>query len=198
MSRLDRRQALLLLTLGISGGCGGTAVPMPTPTPTPSPSPTPTPSPLPTPTPTPRATYFSYTSETGDYIGKGVSRRFERTQGTWWAIASTDGSTIRVFLSQSGEDYFFWDMTFMAPKGQALTVGTYEGAERWPFQTDGHPGLSVVGDGSGCNRVTGRFVIHELTRGTGTTIERLYATFEHHCDGAAPALYGEVSIGAPI
>jgi hypothetical protein len=40
---------------------------------------------------------------------------------------------------------------------------------------------------------TGRFVIHAIEfAGGGSTLVHLHATFEQHCEGLTPALFGEI------
>ena len=53
-----------------------------------------------------------------------------------------------------------WTLDFATPQGQALTAGTtYDNVARYPFQTSTQPGLSLYGDGRGCNTVTGSFTV---------------------------------------
>ena len=81
---------------------------------------------------------------------------------------------------------------------RALTVGAYAGAARYPFQAANQPGLSVVGDGRGCNMLTGSFQVLQLTLGPNNTVASFDATFEQHCEGAAPALRGEIRYNANV
>jgi heat shock protein HslJ len=69
----------------------------------------------------------------------------------------------------------------------------YDNAQRYPFESVGDPGLSIFGNGAGCNTVTGSYQVEELTltAGGGTSFT---ATFEQHCEGAAPALRGCVHV----
>lgn len=76
-----------------------------------------------------------------------------------------------------------------------LVVGTYEDAGREPFD---NPGLSAFSPGRGCNTVTGRFVIQEMTWDTDggvsgyedAGLKSFSATFVHHCEGSEPTLVG--------
>ena len=78
--------------------------------------------------------------------------------------------------------------------GQPLTTQAYEGAERWPFEPPGRPGLSVYGNGRACNTLTGRFQIHTLQTSGGSLVS-LLATFEQHCEGGSAMLRGCVHYG---
>jgi hypothetical protein len=78
------------------------------------------------------------------------------------------------------------------PGTTALTVGTYENAQRASFRTAGHPGIDLFGDGKGCNTVTGRFIVDDVSV-SGTTLLTFSARFEFHCEGADPVVSGSVS-----
>jgi hypothetical protein len=77
-----------------------------------------------------------------------------------------------------------------------LTVGTYSGAARFPFQAPDQPGLSVFGDGRGCNTLTGSFTVLAISYGPDGNIASFDATLEQHCEGGAPALHGEFRFNA--
>lgn len=56
--------------------------------------------------------------------------------------------------------------SLQSPAGESqLTPGAYESAERYPFRAAGRPGLNVEGEGRGCNRLSGRFIIVEAVYG---------------------------------
>ncbi|MEL7368741.1 MAG: hypothetical protein AAFN74_07510, partial [Myxococcota bacterium] len=60
----------------------------------------------------------------------------------------------------------------------------YPMAERYPFHPPGVAGLSIFGDGRGCNRLSGRFQIHRLVVEAGT-VQAFEATFEQFCEQSA-------------
>ena len=130
-------------------------------------------------------------SQSGDDIGGGQDYLWDSATGT---IRLTDsGNAVAVDVSggsdPSGDGFTF---QFAAPSGQSLTDGTYANATRYPFQASTVPGLSVYGDGRGCNNDYGSFTIDDIGAG------RLWLTFEQHCEGlSAPALFGEIRIGEP-
>jgi len=136
-------------------------------------------------------------SETGDYIGGGQLLVFVESDGTF--TAQTQGNGSGVSLSFHTPTYsHWWYLDFAAPDLQPLTVGSYSGAVRYPFQGAGQPGLSVSGDGRGCNQLTGFFDVRELVLGAGNEVISFRATFEQHCEGFAPALRGEVRYNAHV
>jgi hypothetical protein len=92
----------------------------------------------------------------------------------------------------------FWSLNFAAPSGQKLVPTTYQNAQRYPFEPPGVPGLSVDGNGAGCNTLSGSFVIHQVTANKSGALSNFSADFIQHCEGAAPALFGSVRINSVL
>lgn len=136
-------------------------------------------------------------SEPGDYIGGGQTLVFVEGDGSFTAISHPNGSGVSVSFNTPTYSHW-WYLDFAAPDLQPLAVGSYNGAVRYPFQGAGVPGLSVSGDGRGCNQLTGFFDVHELVLGAGNEVLSFRATFEQHCEGSAPALRGEVRYNAHL
>jgi hypothetical protein len=128
-----------------------------------------------------------FNGDAGSYIYSGIETV---TLGAWSASATSSEVHISVDPTDSTQG-LWWDLYFDASKlaDPTLTTQVYEDAERWPFQDAGHPGFDVSGDGRGCNTVSGSFEIEDLQMSNGT-LQSFTATFEHHCEGAAPALRG--------
>jgi hypothetical protein len=139
-----------------------------------------------------QVTSISLNSDSGDFIGLGQTTFLTPADGTFNASAGTNTVSINFF----GQPGTFWFFEFAAPNGQALTVGTYTGAARFPFQLPTQPGLSVSGDGRGCNTLSGTFTVLEISLGANNTVNSFDATFEQHCEEAAPALRGEIRFNA--
>jgi hypothetical protein len=135
-------------------------------------------------------TYFSYASQSGDYIGQG--RTGTLSAPTQFGIGGTAGSVS--FSADTGTEW--WDVTLAAPRGQQLTTGIYENAARAPFN-DLNPGLSVSSTGRGCNTTKGRFTVFAISADTSGRITSLDAEFTQFCDGGAGALTGVVKYAAP-
>lgn len=135
-------------------------------------------------------TSFSYTSQSGDYIGQGGSGTL--TAPTTFRLSGTAGS-LR-FTADAGSEY--WDVTLAAPKGQQLSTGVYQSALRAPFN-DTAPGLSVTSTGRGCNTVKGWFTVYAISADTSGQVTSLDADFTQFCDGSAAALTGTMKYGAP-
>lgn len=131
------------------------------------------------------ATFIRFESEPGDYIGGGQVATFAAVSG---AISSGGRG---VTLSAGG---YYFDL--FAATGQ-LAVGAYEGATRYPFNRS-EPGLSVYGNGRGCNQLTGRFIVYEIEMAADGTMSRFAADLEQHCEGGNPALFAFVRFNSDL
>jgi hypothetical protein len=134
-------------------------------------------------------------SEPGDYIGGGQSLFFAAADGIF--TVAGNGNAVWVSFHTLSYDSW-WYLDFAAPNGAPLVPGLYPGATRYPFQAPSEPGLDVYGDGRGCNMLTGAFEVKEVTAGSAGEILSFRATFEQHCEGAAPALRGEIRSNADV
>lgn len=138
---------------------------------------------------------LTMTSDEGDFIGLGQQYSYSTSANDAFnSTASANGSVVQVGMNNPGGD--FWSLEFAAPAGQSLTTGTYNDATRYPFHGEG-PGLSVSGQGRGCNALTGSFTVSEITFGPNDYLQSLHATFEQHCEGSEPALRGEIDVVNP-
>lgn len=143
-----------------------------------------------------QVTSLSMTSDPGDYIGGGQTYFYGAADGEFRAVVNFAGGVSISFNTPNYEHW--WNLDFAAPNGVPLTPGTYLNATRFPFQAENVPGLSVYGDGRGCNELTGSFQVLQLTYGPDDTVESFEATFEQHCEGAAPALRGQIRYNADV
>ncbi|MEU1269450.1 hypothetical protein [Streptomyces sp. NPDC005799] len=131
-------------------------------------------------------TKYSFTSQSGDYIGQGGSATY--TPSTATVSADGDAGYVRFRVSTADE---WWDVDLAAPTGEQLHPGVYRNAERAPFRTGRSPGLDVSGDGRGCNEVYGQFSVNQIETDASGAITVLDATYTQHCENAdAPALKG--------
>jgi hypothetical protein len=138
-------------------------------------------------------TGFCLQSDAGDYIGGGKSYM----AGGPASVSTPSGSTTTVSLTlQDSSTGSSWYVDFAAGAGSLLAPGLYDPARRYPFQVGTAAGLSVDGNGRGCNMLTGRFSIEELARDPSTGITRFSATLEQHCEGGASALRGVINFHA--
>lgn len=126
-------------------------------------------------------------SQSGDYIGQG-----QTYVTTNQSDLTLSGSAAQIQLTAFG--YYIY---FSGPGGTNLAVGTYTNAARWPFN-GGSPGLSIFGNGRGCNNVCGSFQILELhTDGSGN-VDRFWVTFTHICECSMAPMTGELRYNSAL
>ncbi len=131
------------------------------------------------------STRVSMTSDPGDYIGQG--RPWSYTPAD--ALIAAGGSRQYAGFGVDGADGSWWYADFAPGRGDILAPGTYLNATRYPFNGDG-PGLSVSGNGRGCNTLTGQFTVNSANWWPDGRLRGISITFEQHCEGATPALRG--------
>lgn len=113
-----------------------------------------------------------------------------------------------VSITYSGDAY--WSFDFAAPSynpvtntndGQPLTVGFYNNATRWPFNSPTKPGLSVSGNGRGDNQLSGWFNVLEIAYGSNGDILRFAVDFRQYDENltmSGPSLYGSLRFNSAI
>jgi len=135
---------------------------------------------------------LSMTSEAGDFVGQGGAYHYASATGD--AFATFDaGAAVRVRVIAANGDW--WWVELAAPHGLRFAPGAYAGATRYPIQQPGVPGLSVAGNGRGCNALTGSFEVYEARYAADGRLQRFHASFVQHCEGEAPALLGSIELG---
>jgi hypothetical protein len=139
-------------------------------------------------------TFATMYSDNGDYIGGGADRLFTPSLGSIKVSGNAGYLTVNVSGGTSGDSY---SMTFAAPPGKKLKPQTYLDAQRAPFREAGHAGIDIDGDGRGCNEISGRFDVRQITTDAGGAIVGLWIVYEQHCEGGIPALFGEVVYRIP-
>ena len=139
---------------------------------------------------------FTLTGDQGDYISLGRDWSYSIADGDDLSVsASDDHRTLAVSINGHQGDW--WSVSLAAPSGQAITAKTYTGATRYPFNGSG-PGLSVSGDGRGCNELTGSFTVDDVVFGPHGYVQTLHASYEQHCEGGTPAARGTVTVDNPV
>ncbi|MFI7522273.1 hypothetical protein [Micromonospora globbae] len=134
---------------------------------------------------------LSFHGDSGDYISQGKSYSYATSRGDELTVSSSSGSTVSISVNAYNGDW--WTLTFDAPGTQVLAPRTYSAAHRHPFNGTG-PGLSLSGEGRGCNELTGSFTVSKAVFGPDGYVQAFDATFEQHCEGGNPAARGEVHI----
>ncbi|MFJ9150416.1 hypothetical protein ACIRP7_20570 [Streptomyces sp. NPDC102270] len=139
---------------------------------------------------------FSFSGDEGDYISGGQSYAYTTaSQDRMNVSGNTDNRVVSVSVDGANGDWWYLDLA--APAGKTLTPGTYTGATRYPFNDATEPGLSLSGNGRGCNQLTGTFTISAVEFGPQGYVKKLDADFVQHCEGGTPAARGEIHIENP-
>jgi HYR domain len=147
--------------------------------------------------PVPSSGTFLYMySEPGDYIGQGMEQLYTSADTSFTAYLPQGGGAFTASVIQGAYDHW-WYVDVDAPSDEPLVIGSYENAERYPFNSNGAAGLSIYGDGRGCNTLTGRFDVNDIQHASTGELLVFDATFEQHCEGGTPALYGRIRIENP-
>jgi hypothetical protein len=125
-------------------------------------------------------TSITFSGSGGDFVTGDQPWSFDPTNSIIDASVTPDGNHVAIGVNGSTS----WQLDFAAPQGQELTAGTvYDNAARYPFQSALQPGLSLFGDGRGCNTVTGSFTVKSVIFGSHGWIQDFDATFVQHCEG---------------
>jgi hypothetical protein len=133
------------------------------------------------------------TSDLGDVVGQGTITSLEYP-GASFATASASTRELVTLAVESTSDR--WTITFAAPVGQQLEVGSYETAERTPSSLDA--GLDVRDNGRGCSLAFGSFTLGALAFDGDGRLASLDAAFDQACEYPdAPALHGTLTYRAP-
>ena len=119
-------------------------------------------------------------SDSGDYILGGGTVDVRTPEDNVPVSASK-----RFVSAQAGP----YTIEIQAPNGKSLKPGTTFKTTRYPFNGGGG-GLSVSGDGRGCNEATGTVTVRAGSFDRDGTARRIVIEFEHHCEGGEAALRG--------
>lgn len=140
-----------------------------------------------------RPTSIRLVSDAGDFVGQGRTYEYSQANSVI-EVTSTDGHlTLRI----RGDE--LWNGEFQVPNTLTrLEPGSYTGLRRYGFHDPAVGGLSWTGEGRGCNTLTGSFTVDRVAY-VGNTLTAIDLGFEQHCEGATPALRGEIhwSAGDP-
>jgi hypothetical protein len=136
---------------------------------------------------------LTFTGDPDDYLTEGKTYAYSpETSDRLIVSSNTERNTVRVTAIGAQGDW--WSLNLAAPSGQELKPGVYTGATTSPSATT--PGLDLYGNRV-CYPVTGTFTVATMDFGPQGYVHQLDATFEQHCEGAAPAARGEIHITTP-
>jgi hypothetical protein len=137
-------------------------------------------------------TGLTMTSDSGDFIGQGLSYSYSPADAT---VAVTGGLQ-GVHGSINAADGSWWYLDFVPAGGDTLTAGTTYTATRYPFNGTG-PGMDISGNGRGCNTLTGTFTVNSISAAIDGSLRSASVSFEQHCEGVTPALRGTLDYRVP-
>lgn len=140
---------------------------------------------------------FQYSSQTGDFVGQGATVSLTRADGTFEPGAAATNA-LGVNFSDFANPGIFWETMFQAANGAVLAPNGYAAAQRWPFETAGHPALQVFGDGRGCNTLTGSFSVLDVQVDAYGVPTVLAVDFVQHCEGQGPVLTGALRFNSAL
>jgi len=125
-------------------------------------------------------------SDVGDFIGQGQTYTY--TPQTATIALSTNQGHLTVGIS--GAQGWNGDFQTMYTLSQ-LAPGYYPDLRRYPFHNPAKGGLSWTGEGRGCNRLLGWFVVDRVVYTNGV-LTALDLRFEQRCEGGTTALHGAI------
>ena len=129
--------------------------------------------------------YVYLASSPGDYIAGGNTYTYTEAD----AILRVTSSSRILSVSVTGDEDWGGQFAGMGSI-QQLEPGYYGNLKRYPFNNPVTGGLSWSGEGRGCNKLTGWFVVDAINYVAGA-IDSVDLRFEQHCDGGA-ALHGAI------
>jgi len=141
--------------------------------------------------PTNMVAVLSYQSEPGDPLGLGLSNTFTLSATQFEVTLNAAQSDLRFRMPNSPH----WQLWFRST-GAPLAACTYAPVGRAALaSTFGLAGLDFFGDGRGCDRVLGKFLIQTAVF-AGTEVQRFHARFLEYCDGFSIPIRGQLWIDA--
>jgi hypothetical protein len=143
------------------------------------------------------STFFTLNSQPGDFVGGGITQTFTAADGTFTVNPVFNGGVNVSFHTSNFSS--FWSLSFGPLSSQTLIANqVYDGAQRFAFHSPTKPGIEISGDGRGCNTITGRFLVSDVSFAADGSVLTLAVDFEQHCEGAPPALFGSVRFNSSV
>src|SRR4051812_33799842 len=131
------------------------------------------------------ANIISYTSSPTSWVGHGETRTVTSDDGAiffakrYFEYANYTNSLWFQVDTQS-ED---WGFNFVGPNATLPVVGFYPNAQRWPFESPGHPGLAFSANSRGDNTLTGEFTVLQAAYDENGNISSFAADFVQYDEG---------------
>lgn len=118
----------------------------------------------------------------GGAYGGGQTLTYTDSQGAFSINGKATG-VVSVSFQNSSDIWNSWYLEFQAPTGSTLAPGNYDNVDRIPFQGPLQPGADFVIGDSGCDNVTGRFVVQAISTDSNGNVTSFAADFQLSCDG---------------
>ncbi|WP_374348058.1 hypothetical protein [Chitinimonas sp.] len=139
-------------------------------------------------------TYMSFISETGDPVGKGLTKTF--LPADWKIDAFRNGLNGVTIKFDNGIN---WTLDFANASRTDLTPGIFTAAQRYPF-VEGVNTLNLAGEHRVCSDLNGSFQIHSISYAGSkpdAKVSQFSADFEQTCVGTKKKLSGKIRINTP-
>lgn len=135
-------------------------------------------------------------SDPGEYIGQNQLWNLSNTNNSTITINKADNNLVSFSIKNASD--FYLDVDLASENGKTLSPGLYSPASRYPFQGSQN-GISISGNGRGCNKISGAFYVHEYVMNNGI-LEKAAIDFIQICEPSAdninsnmqPKLYGSL------
>ena len=105
------------------------------------------------------STVLRLIGQPGNYVGGSGESILTPSDVTFAVSRNFDNGVSFQATNFTGGSSIFWYLDFASAGDVQLTPGVYDNATRFPFQSSTDHGLSVSGNGAGCNMLWGRFVV---------------------------------------
>ena len=151
-----------------------------------------------------RRTFIELQGEPGNYL-LGASKTLKRYENGAYALIVAGGSVqqpgqLRIDFNPTGPGApMNWGFMFQSPESEPMAIDTYENAAGFGSAASTQPAINVGGEGRGCNKESGRFIVRELDIDPAlSTIKALALDFEQICEDRAAVLRGWIRLNSAI
>lgn len=143
-----------------------------------------------------QSTMFAFRGDPLDWVSRGQSDVLTLQNALFKTTLNTGGVRVIVYMQRTDrpttDPSSDWMLIMAGLAGRRIAAGSFE-TTRFPTPTTA--GLDIAGNGSGCYENTGHIDIQNVVFSPDLEIlKELRASFEIHCEGAAPAIRGEVAL----
>ena len=145
------------------------------------------------------ASYMLIIGSEESYVAEGESWPLNDQDGEFTLSTKPyeEAAKTHSFISVDYQGLDSWGLKVEAPTGANLTIGKYEGATRYPFQSEDVAGLSFSGQHRGCNSSFSDFEIYEIEFDSDMNLTKLALDFDHACEQSTrERLQGTVRINS--